>query len=81
MSCPECHCYPHLAGCPNAPEPRPVYMCKRCRDGIYAGDEYFEIDGDYYHADCIEDMTIYELMDMLGYAYSTAEEPEVEYEF
>ena len=81
MGCPECHCIPHLPGCPNAPEPIPVHTCKRCKDGIYVGDEFFDIDGTYYHTECLEDMTIYDVLDMFGYSCEVAEEPEVEYEF
>ena len=29
-------------GCPNAPEPEPVYKCVGCKEGIFSGDEYYE---------------------------------------
>ena len=72
--CSECHCWPHLPGCPNAPEPKTIFTCKYCGEGIIAGDEYAEIDGVQYHTECLEDMTIYSLLDMFGVVVETAEE-------
>lgn len=72
--CSECHSWPHLPGCPNAPEPKAIYTCKACGDGIIAGDEYAEIDGDYYHEDCLDEMSISELLGIFGVMIETAQE-------
>jgi len=73
--CEFCHSYPHLSGCPNAPEPKAIYTCKYCGEGIIEGDEYVEIDGDYYHADCLEsEMPFDNLMELFGCCVQTAQE-------
>lgn len=57
-------CHPQ---CPNAPEPEAVYKCKYCGEGIVEGEEYVEIDGEYYHRDdCIEDVALGLLFEKLG---------------
>ena len=65
--CSECHMNPCHPRCPNAPEPRAIYRCKYCGEPIIEGDEYVEIDGDYYHRDsCIEDVALELLYDKFG---------------
>lgn len=44
--CRQTPCHPC---CPNAPDPVAIYTCKYCGEDIVEGDEYVEIDGDYYH--------------------------------
>lgn len=66
--CSECMRTPCHPLCPNAPEQKAVYKCKYCCEGIVEGDEYVEIDGEYYHRDsCIEDIALellYEKLDL-----------------
>ena len=54
--CEECRHNPCSAGCPNAPEPQPVYVCCHCGESIYAGETAYEIKGCCYCEDCINDM-------------------------
>ncbi len=68
--CEYCHSFPHLPGCPNAPEPAAVYECEYCGRGIYPGDYYTKFYAprggfDYYHWDCLLEMNPSELMDVL----------------
>lgn len=64
--CEYCHSFPHLPGCPNAPEPRAVYECEYCGEGIYPGDKYVELDGMYYHWKCIDnDFSYDEIIELL----------------
>ena len=72
--CSECHSWPHLPGCPNAPEPKAIFTCKHCGDGIIAEDEFADIDGDKYHAECLEDMTIYQLLGLFGVSVEIAQD-------
>ena len=51
--CEYCHTYPHMPGCPNAPEPEVVGTCAWCEDDIITGEAYAEINGKMYHTDCI----------------------------
>lgn len=37
MMCEYCHTLPHLPGCPNEPDPKPVAYCDCCCEGIYPG--------------------------------------------
>ena len=52
--CELCRHNPCSAGCPNAPEPEPVYICDECEDGIYDGDTYYELGGKIYCQGCID---------------------------
>lgn len=71
--CMYCHSFPHLSGCPNEPEPKAVYTCSYCKEGILDGDECVEVDGCYYHVSCLSDeMTIYEVLNLFGCEYEVA---------
>lgn len=68
--CRQIPCHPR---CPNAPEPKPVMRCAECGDGIYAGDDYYDIgDGSGICKECIEDKSTSELMDLFGEQFSVA---------
>lgn len=43
------------SGCPNAPEPIAVFVCSGCGDDIYEGDDYYDIMGEQFCQDCIDD--------------------------
>lgn len=65
--CSECHMHPCHPRCPNATEPKSVFKCEYCGEGIAEGDEYVEIDGKYYHReDCIEDVALELLYEKCG---------------
>lgn len=71
--CSECHNWPHLHGCPNEPEPTPVMVCSCCGYGIFEGDEYFDgIDGPVCK-DCLDDMTVEEILEIFGEKLSVAQ--------
>lgn len=36
-------------------EPTPVGHCVTCKEPIYGPDDYYEIDGDLIHDDCLTD--------------------------
>lgn len=72
--CEFCHSFPHLHGCPNEPEPKAIYTCRCCGEGIVADDRYADIDGEKYHAECLEEMTIYKLLDLFGVSVEVAQE-------
>lgn len=61
------------ARCPNAPEPPAVHICKDCGENIVPGDECAEIDGSYYHIECLENMTTRELLALFDVFPETAE--------
>lgn len=42
--------------CPNAPEPPSVFICSGCGDHIYDGDDYWDVFGEQFCSDCIEEM-------------------------
>ena len=47
--CQYCLHNPCLPGCPNYEEPKAVYHCSICGQGIFEGEEYIENGGDYIH--------------------------------
>lgn len=71
--CDECRMSPCHPRCPNAPEPPKVYTCKICGEPIVEGDEYYEMDAEFYHEECFEDNAVQILMDECGAMKGTAE--------
>lgn len=57
--CMQSPCHPR---CPNAPEPVPEYWCSECGEGIFDGDEYFDSQEGPICKNCMEDMTIEEIL-------------------
>ena len=53
--CDICRQSPCDPRCPNAPEPPSVFICSGCGDLIYDGDDYYEIMGEQFCQNCIED--------------------------
>lgn len=53
--CEICYAAPCLPGCPNAPEPPVAYVCFCCGEAIYAGEEYYDINGVPWCQGCIHD--------------------------
>ncbi len=53
--CDVCRQSPCDPRCPNAPEPQSVFICSGCGDPIYDGDDYYEIMGEQFCQNCIDD--------------------------
>lgn len=53
--CDFCRHNPCDPRCPYAPEPAVVYVCSGCGEDVHVGDTYYEIAGDIYCEECIED--------------------------
>lgn len=70
MICRQAPCHP---SCPNAPDPPAVYTCKFCEEPIVKGDEYVEVDGDFYHEDCFNDCAVKILVERFGAVKGVAE--------
>ncbi len=73
MWCEHCFHSPHLPGCPLAPEPKPVYTCENCGEGIFQEDKYIESVDGYLCMHCLEDMSALELLEYIGADIETAE--------
>lgn len=71
--CDVCRMSPCHPRCPNAPEPPKVYTCKICGEPIVEGEEYYEMDAEFYHEECFEDNAVQILMDECGAMKGTAE--------
>ena len=56
MSCEFCRQFPHAAGCPNAPEPRAVFICSECGEMIYEGDWFYRVMQETYCEECMDSM-------------------------
>ena len=64
--CDICLHNPHLPQCPYAPEPKGVYECSVCGEPIRDGDKYVDgLDG-CICADCIDEMSVSEFMELTG---------------
>lgn len=53
--CQECRVIPCMPSCPNAPEPKSVFICSGCGESIRDGDDYWEIMGEQFCEDCIDE--------------------------
>lgn len=53
--CDICVSSPCIPGCPNAPDPPQVYVCSGCGDPIYDGDDYWDLMGEQWCENCIDD--------------------------
>ena len=51
--CEICRQFKCPSACPNAPAPPVFSKCYGCGADILDGDEYYDIDGDYYCDNCI----------------------------
>lgn len=61
---------------PDAPEPAEVHICSACEEPIYAGDECYELDNEYYHIECFEEEAVSLLVEKFDAVKSIAEEGE-----
>ena len=57
--CSECLQRTCAGACPNAPEPKRVYLCYCCGNDIRIGDEYYHAEaiGEVFCTDCITKRT------------------------
>ena len=51
--CEVCRRSPCDSRCPNAPEPRSVFICSGCGHDIYEGEDYWDIMGEQFCEKCI----------------------------
>lgn len=42
--------------CPNAEEPKPVFICSGCGHDIYDGEDYYDVMGEQFCQKCIDNM-------------------------
>ena len=70
--CMICHQTPCHPRCPNAPEPKWIYQCSKCGEGIFAGDKYIDTGTETICEWCAEDMTVQEVLELFGEGYQTA---------
>lgn len=52
--CRECGLNPCRSSCPNAPEPEIVFVCSGCGEYIYDGDYYWDLLGEQFCENCID---------------------------
>lgn len=62
--CSECLRTPCHPRCPNAPDEEHIYECEFCDGGIKSGDDFVEIEGKYYHVDCLSVEELLKLMEI-----------------
>lgn len=56
--CDLCRWEPCHPSCPNAKIPEPDEQCIKCGNGLYEGDECYEIDGKYICQECMDNLKI-----------------------
>lgn len=55
------------------PEPKTAYICKCCKEPIYAGDEMITLDDEHYHTDCFKESAFELLTEKYGAVTGVAE--------
>lgn len=70
--CSVCLQSPCHSRCPNAPEPVPTYTCCECGEGIYKGEKYFDGADGTVCKNCMEEMTVSKLLELVGESLMTA---------
>lgn len=70
--CSECLMSPCHPRCPNAPEPTPIFRCRVCGEGIYEGDKYFDDGNSEICSECMDDMSVEEMLELFGETMKTA---------
>ena len=78
--CEYCHRSICPSRCPNADEPKAVYHCSHCGESITVGERYAEIDGSYYHEECLDDWSTSDWLAKFDISMQEAEEPEPDYD-
>lgn len=72
--CSLCLRTPCVPQCPNAEEPRPIYICSECGAGIYPGEKVFIApEKGPICKECITGMSALEMMELLGETMDTVE--------
>lgn len=64
--CAICHHNPCPASCPNAPD-RVVGVCAICRQRIYTSEPGFIVDGEAYHAECLDGLGTRGQLELFGH--------------
>ena len=52
--CDICLQFPCNSRCPNAPEPKTVFVCSGCSGDIYEGEDYWDIMGEQFCEHCMD---------------------------
>ena len=66
--------FEHFPGCPYEPEPKGIYECCICGEPIRDGDKYVDGLGGCICADCIDEMSVSEFMELTGEDFKIARE-------
>ncbi len=66
-----CNSNPCLGSCPNYEDPKPKKPCINCNDGICVGDGYIETPGGLLCRTCFDEMTTYDLLNVLDIPFMT----------
>ena len=64
--CSVCLHTPCDPACPNAEEPKPVYTCKKCGEGIYAGEKVFLSPEGPICQPCMKKMGLNDILSLFG---------------
>ncbi len=62
--CDICMQNPCPSACPNAID-RVVGLCAVCKEPIYESEDGLIVDGETYHIDCLEELDIIDLLELL----------------
>lgn len=70
--CMVCMQIPCHSRCPNAPEPKPMYWCCECGEGIFEGDKYFQYENSEICKTCMEEKSTEEMLGLFKERLKTA---------
>lgn len=70
--CSICYSTPCHPRCPNADEEKPVYRCSECGGSIFEGDKFFQNDIKEICEECMEEMSVEEILNLFNEDLKTA---------
>lgn len=70
--CSLCLAIPCHPRCPNASEPVEMYKCRICGEGIFVGDQYFDTGNSEICTQCMDEMTVDEILMLFDEKMKTA---------
>ena len=55
-----------MPGCPVAPEGKALHICRMCGEPVRQGEEWYRLGENIYHCECVDELHVSDILDLLG---------------